>query len=239
MVKDSYFELRPDQTLGRNYHIVEFLGRGYEGEVYKIAERRTGIIRAAKLFYPQRNKNSKKILWYADKLHKLSSCPVVINYHHRDMVRVRTESIEILISDFIDGIKLSEYIKEQPGKKMNSFEALHLFYALVQGVEAIHYLGEYHGDIHSDNILIKRRGLSFDVHLVDFYDWGKPSKVKIQTDVYDMINILHEMIGGQKWYSKAGKDIKQIVMGRKQSLIRKKMKNASQIRLMLENLVWE
>lgn len=238
-MKDSYFELKPDQTLGRNYHIVEHLGRGYEGEVYKIVERRTGIVRAAKLFYPRKKSNGKKILWYANKLHKLSSCPVVINYLHRDMVRVHKDSIEILVSDFIDGVKLSDYIKSQPGKKNNSFEALHLFYALVQGVEAIHYLGEYHGDIHSDNILIKRRGLSFDVHLVDFYDWGKPSRVKIQTDVYDLITVLHEMIGGQKWYSKAGQDIKQIVMGRKQSLIRKKMKNAGHIRLLLENLDWE
>ena len=46
------FDLREGQTLGRNYYVVELLGIGWEGEVYKVEERRTGIVRAAKLFLP-------------------------------------------------------------------------------------------------------------------------------------------------------------------------------------------
>lgn len=237
MATDQYFSLREGQTLGRNYYIVEWLGRGWEGEVYKVEERRTGIIRAAKIFYPTHS--PKKVLTYAHKLHKLRSCPIVINYHHRDLARVGKDSVEFVVSDFIDGEKLSDYIARQPHKALLSFEALHLFYALVVGVEYFHVLGEYHGDIHTDNIMVKRRGMSFEIFLIDFFDLGKSSKSKIQADIYDMITVLFEMIGEGKGYKKAGADIKQIIMGRKHSLISKKAKNAGQLRLLLENLNWE
>jgi tRNA A-37 threonylcarbamoyl transferase component Bud32 len=106
------------------------------------------------------------------------------------------------------------------------------------GVEQIHYLGEYHGDIHSDNIIVKRRGLTFDVHLLDFFDLGRPTREKIQYDVYDLISVLYEMIGGPRGYQRAGKDLRQIVMGRKHSLIRKHFRTAGHLRLALENLDW-
>ena len=236
--KEQYFTLKEGQTLGRNYYIVEWLGRGWEGEVYKVEERHTGIIRAAKIFYPHKD-SRKQVLTYASKLDKLASCPIVIQYHHRDISRVGGETVEFVISDFAEGEILSEYLDRQPKKRLSPFEALHLFYALVCGVERFHVMGQYHGDIHSDNIMVKRRGLSFDIFLIDFFDLGRPSKEKIQEDIYDMITVLFEMIGGSKGYKTAGPDIKQIIMGRKRSLISRKAKNAGQMRLLLENLSWE
>jgi len=40
--------LQPGMTLGRNYYVVEFLGSGWEGEVFKVEERDTGILRATR-----------------------------------------------------------------------------------------------------------------------------------------------------------------------------------------------
>ena len=31
---------------------------------------------------------------------------------------------------------------------------------------------EYHGDLHDDNIIVRRHGLSFDLKLVDMFPWG-------------------------------------------------------------------
>lgn len=222
-----------------HYHVVEFLGGGWEGEVYKIRERRTGIIRAAKLFYHRRGLKRAPLLKYARKLYKLRSCPIVIQYHHRDMVRIKGEQHEFLVSDFIDGEMLSSFLGRQKNKRLITFEALHLFYALVQGVEQIHFLGEYHGDIHSDNIMVRRNGLKFDVYLLDFFDLGRPNRDKIQDDVIDLISVLFEMIGDSSGYRRTGQTIRSIIMGRKHSLIRRKFKNAGQLRLFLDNLEWE
>ncbi|MBN1211334.1 MAG: hypothetical protein JXA92_02045 [candidate division Zixibacteria bacterium] len=43
--------------------------------------------------------------------------------------------------------------------------------------------------------LLPRRGLGFNVHLLDFFDLGRPTKEKIQHNVYDMITVLYKMIG--------------------------------------------
>ena len=36
------FNLLPGQMLGNHYRIIEFLGSGWEGEVYKVEEKQTG-----------------------------------------------------------------------------------------------------------------------------------------------------------------------------------------------------
>ena len=143
-----------------------------------------------------------------------------------------------MVSDFVDGQILSKFVATQPRKRLSCFEALHLFYALTEGVEKIHYLGEYHGDIHTDNIMVKRKGLGFEIFLVDFFDLGRSTKDKIQSDVYDLIAVLYELAGGAKGYAKADPRIRRIIKGRKRGLISKQYKNARQLRLALENLDW-
>ncbi|MBN2227039.1 MAG: serine/threonine protein kinase [candidate division Zixibacteria bacterium] len=237
MVIEKY-DLEPGRSLGSHYEIIAQMGSGWEGEVYKIRENRTGIIRAAKLFYPRTRDRERPLLQYARKLYKLRSCPIVIQYHHRDTARVRGRKIDFLVSDFVDGEMLSSYLARSRGKRLTSFEALHLLYALALGIEPVHFLGEYHGDIHSDNVMVKRRGIGFDVYLLDFFDLGRATKAKIQQDVYDLIGILYEMIGGRDGYARAGDEIRQIVMGRRHSLISRKFNMAGHLRLELENLEW-
>lgn len=234
-----FYNIAPGLTLGRHYYVVEFLGSGWEGEVYKVRERRTGILRAAKVFYDRARVGDAKLRRYANKLFKLRGCPIVTQYHHRDVARVGRRSVEIMVSDFVDGEMLSTYIERQRRKRLPVFESLHLLYDLAHGVEQVHQKGEYHGDIHSDNIMVKRRGLSFEVHLLDFFDLGRSTRDKIQYDVYDLIALFHEMIGGAEVYRTASPAVKRIVMGRKHSLIRRRFKNAGHLRVALENLEWD
>ncbi len=234
-----YYDLVPGVTLGRNYFVVEFLGSGWEGEVYKVEERRTGIIRAAKIFYDHRALTAHRLRRYTRKLYKLRSCPIVTQYHHRDLARVGRRSVEIMVSDFVGGELLSSFIGRQPRKRLTSFEALHLIHALAGGVEQVHFLGEYHGDIHTDNILVLRRGLGFEVHLLDFFDLGRSTRERIQFDVYDLIGVLYESIGGADGYRRCEGVIRQVVLGRKHSLIRRRFRTAGQLRLALENVNWQ
>ncbi len=235
----DFYDLKKGKILGRQYRVLDYLGSGWEGEVYKVEERKTGIIRAAKLFYRRKANGDAPHIHYAKKLFKLRRCPIVIQYHFHDVIYLEQKKVDFLVSDFVDGEVLSSYIARQKGKRLRLFEALHLLYALAQGVEQIHYLGEYHGDIHSDNVMVKQKGLGFEVHLIDLLHLGSPTKYKIQTDVIDLITIFYEMIGGAKGYRHCGEPIKQFVLGRRHDPIRARFSAAGDLRLALENLAWK
>ena len=109
------FCLRPGRRIGGRYSVVSKLGSGWEGEVYRVIEDRTGVERAAKLFYPQRNPKSKAALHYARKLDRLRHCSVMIQYHHWERITVRERDVDAVISEVVDGIRLSSFLRQQSG----------------------------------------------------------------------------------------------------------------------------
>jgi len=195
------FRFPKGHLLAGKYRVVSFLGGGFEGEVYKIEEIDTGIIRAAKLFFPHRNKNNKVAIRYAKMLHKLSSCQILIHYHTNELIMFNDQKVYCLISEYVDGELLSKFLNRHPGKRIGVFRALHLLHALVSGLELIHNLNGYHGDLHSDNIIIKRYGLGFELKLLDMYHWsGFAQRFNIQDDIRDSIKLFYEALGGKKVY---------------------------------------
>jgi len=233
------FNLQPGRTLARKYEVIDLLGAGWEGEVYLVREISTGIERTAKLFFPQRNPQNKSIQFYAKKLHKLRHCPIVIHYNAQEMMIVQGQSVNFLISEYIEGELLSDFIKRQPGKRLTPFQGLHLLHALASGLECVHTMGEYHGDLHMQNIIVQRFGLSFDIKLLDFYQWKAPHKENIRDDTIDMVRILYDAIGGKKHYHSQPQEIKDIINGLKKTLILKKFKSAGQLRHYLETMKWD
>lgn len=234
----SQFDLRPGLTLGRNYFVVGFLGSGWEGEVYKVEERGTGILRTAKIYYDRPGLSKHQIRRYARKLNKLRSCSIVTQYHHRDVARIAGRSVQILVSDLIEGEGLAAFMARQPRRRLPLFEALHLLYALTRGIEQIHHLGEYHADLHSNNILVRRRGLGFEVHLIDFFDLGRATREKIQNDVCQLIMLFYDVIGGALGYRHVGPSVRRVILGRRYDLIVKRYRDAGQLRAALEHLDW-
>ena len=232
------FNLVRGRTLARKYEVIELLGAGWEGEVYLVRELSTGIERTAKIFFPQRNPKNKSVKFYAKKLHALRHCPIVIHYSAQESIVVKGQRVSFLISEYVEGELLSEFIKRQPGKRLTAFQGLHLLHSLAAGLECVHAMGEYHGDLHSDNIIVQRFGLSFDLKLLDFYQWKAPRSENIRGDTVDMVRILYDAIGGKKYYSKQPAEIKNIINGLKPSLILKKFKSAGELKQYLEIMSW-
>lgn len=233
------FKLEPGRVLAGKYEVRSLLGAGWEGEVYLIREIGTGIERTAKLFFPHRNERDRNSLFYAKKLHKLRHCPIVIQYSARDTITVKGQKVTLLISEYVDGELLSAFIARHRGKHLTAFQSLHLLHALACGMQSIHDMGEYHGDLHSDNIIVQRYGLKFELKLVDMFHLGAPKREHIYADTVDMIHILYEAVGGQKRYARQPREIKDLINGLKRSLILKKFRTAGELRVYLETMQWD
>lgn len=233
------FDLEPGDVLVDKYEVVKHLGRGWEGEVYLVRETGTGIERAAKFFFPHRNPGNKTLTYYAKKLHRLRHCPILIQYHTQEVVDYDGVPITFVVSEYVEGEPLTDFVLRQPGRRLDPFQAFHLLHALAAGIESIHNLREYHGDLHTDNIIVRRSGLGFDVKLLDLYRWKMPRRINIQDDVVDLVRIFYEVVGGRERYSKQPQEVKAICCGLKRSLILKKFSTAGQLRQRLETMQWE
>lgn len=237
--KITSFAFEAGRPLGRKFEIVRRLGGGWEGEVYIVRENLTGIERAAKFFFPHRNKNNRAVRFYAKKLHKLRQCSILIQYLTQEVVRYKGQDLVVLISDYVEGETLVEFLARQPGQRLHAYQALHLLHSLAKGIEEIHRRKEYHGDLHTGNVIVQRVGLEFDLKLVDMFHWGAPSRFNIRQDVFHLVRLLYDVTGGAKFYSRQPQVIKSICCGLKDSLIAKKFSSAGKLREHLETLVWE
>ena len=255
------FDIKPGRILARKYEVIELIGGGWEGEVYLVKEHPTDIERAVKLFYPKRNPRDTTANFNARKLHKLRHCPIAIQYHTRETITYRGMPITLLVSEFVEGELLSSFLKRQPGRRLTPFQGLHLLHALTLGIECIHQMKEYHGDLHTENVMIRRYGLGFDLKLLDFYHWGAPRPENIHEEKRSSLTpplsaALPDAcstgagrcliligptipVGGQKHYKHQPPEIKAICRGLKRSLILKQFRTAGQLRQYLETLTWQ
>jgi serine/threonine protein kinase len=232
------FDLEEGYVIAGKYEVIEKLGSGWEGEVYRVREKSIGVDRAAKLFYPSGDSRNRATKFYARKLHKLRHCPILIQYHTGERVTVNGMKVNVLISEYVEGEILTSFLKRQPGKRLTPFEGVHLLHELALGVEAIHRAREYHGDLHDDNIIIRRKGLSFNCKVVDMYDWGAPTAENTRDDVCDLIRILYDSLGGKRTYWKQSPEIKYIICGLKRSIITRKFRTAGHLRRYIETMEW-
>ncbi len=230
------FNFQPKDKLLEKYSVVRKIGSGWEGEVYLIKEKKTGIERAAKFFFPRRNRNNETLKFHAKKLNKLRDCTSIIKYFTQETIAIDENEITFLVSEYVQGENLAAFVKRQKNKRIDPYQGLHLLYAMAKAINEVHIKKEYHGDLHTDNIMIEKHGVNFKLKIFDMFHYGKPNIDKCQQDIVDVIRIFYEIIGGPKTYPLAPNYVKQICMGNKSNLIRKKFKTAQDLINFLEAL---
>ncbi|MEX0885277.1 MAG: protein kinase [Phycisphaeraceae bacterium] len=236
--RTTSFALAPGRKIGRRYVIESTLGSGSEGEVYQVRELGTGILRAAKLYFAHRDPRGQLAVRHAQKLNHLRHCPIVLQYHHSEIMIIARQPVVAMISELCPGRQLEQWVNAHRGKRLHPYQALCLFYELVRGLEAVHAAGEYHSDVHVQNILVQPRGVGFELKLIDFYDWGPPARFKQKQDIVDAVRVFYDCLGGRGHYAKQADELRWIIGGLKRTLILKRFATMTALRRHLEEFAW-
>lgn len=222
------FHFKPGRILAGKYEIDEFLGGGWEGEAYLVRERSTGFKRVVKFYYPERNEKGTSLKEYVKRLERLSDLGCVIRYMHSDAIRHKGERLDFMVSTHAPGKQLSYYIKKRGGK-LSALESLLILQQIAGGLDAIHSHGMYHGDVHEDNVMVRRVGINYEVRFLDFIHLGRTTRERKRDDVYDMLTLLRDMTGGRRRYAKQPELVKTLAKGGRRDLIYKTFPTAKSV----------
>lgn len=148
MGKVKSFNLPAGTRVG-NYRVIEVVGRGWEGEVYKVAEVPTDSIRALKLFRANELDSIRHLVhfaWYYEQLRTSGNVPIY--YHWGQWFLDDDEGCWFLVFEFVQG----ESLKDKPYTE-------ELFFDVAIAMTNIHSLGYAVGDISMlTNITIRDDG---------------------------------------------------------------------------------
>ena len=152
--------------LGDRYEVLAPIGSGTAATVYKVRDRRTGVLRAAKLLAPDNAANPKVLARFEDEFRILRTL------HHPHLAEVydygwTPEGGRYLIMELVDGVPLDQFFRENPS------DIWAILYELCETLTFVHNHKLLHQDIKPSNILVKRTtAYGPDLPLVKLIDFG-------------------------------------------------------------------
>lgn len=142
------FKLAPGTRVG-NYRIIETIGRGWEGEVYKVEEVPTDALRALKMFRTGELCSIRHLIhfaWYYEQLRATGSVPIY--YHWGQWFLDDDNGCWFLVFEYVPGLTL---------KAVEPTEDL--FFEVVNAMARVHALEYAVGDISAlTNVVIRDDG---------------------------------------------------------------------------------
>lgn len=135
--------------LGGRYEILQLLGEGGMGAVYKAADRELDRFVALKVIRPELASNPSILARFKQELllaHQVT---------HRNVIRIydlgEAEGVKFITMEFIEGQDLRALIREK--KKFAPEEAVEVIQQVGQALDAAHSVGVIHRDLKPQNIM--------------------------------------------------------------------------------------
>jgi formylglycine-generating enzyme required for sulfatase activity len=161
-VKEMGHRSGPDEVPGDageqvldDYVLLERLGAGGMGQVFKAEHRRLKRIVALKLLSPELLPSPAARARFAREVKALArlASPHIVAVHDAGEARGK----DFLVMEYIDGVNLSDLIKDKGPLSIPL--ALNYLIQAARGIEQAHSAGIVHRDIKPANLLVDTRGL--------------------------------------------------------------------------------
>ena len=153
--------LQTGDVLGGRYEILQLLGEGGMGAVYKAMDRELNRPVALKLIRPQLAANPSILARFKQELllaHQVTHKNVIRIYDLGD-----ADGVKFITMEFVEGVDLRALIQEK--KKFSPEEAVQITEQICRALEATHNVGVIHRDLKPQNIM---RDQSGRILLMDF-----------------------------------------------------------------------
>src|SRR5215469_7557566 len=133
--------------------VLECLGRGGMGVVYKARQKTLNRLVALKLLAPERVNDSK----FADRFVREARALAALN--HPNIVTIhdfgQAGGFYFLLMEFVDGLNLRQILR---ARKLEPAEALAIVPSICDALQYAHARGIVHRDIKPENILMDKEG---------------------------------------------------------------------------------
>src|SRR6185437_12813742 len=146
--------LSPGAILGQRYEILQVLGRGGMGAVYKARDREVDRVVALKVIRPDLAGNAAMLDRFKQEL--------VLSHQvtHKNVVRIydlgEADGVKFITMEYIEGSDLRSIILEK--KRFPPAEAVEIMLQVCRALEAVHAVGVIHRDLKPQNIMRDKQG---------------------------------------------------------------------------------
>ena len=165
---DSVLQLKPGVIILERFRVVEHLGRGGMGSVYKVEDIETCTMFALKFLHKQQTNDAtwRRFDIEAKTANKLDH-PNLIKVHESGLL---PDGQPFFIMDLVPGESLAHILKARGRLTLN--QAVKLFIQVGFALSYAHANGVIHRDIKPSNIMLQKQGNDTSLGVVKVVDFG-------------------------------------------------------------------
>jgi len=208
-------DFSPGQYFGKRYQIIEEIGKGGMGRVYKAVDNELNRIVALKMISPELSSTPEIIKRFKKELILASKV------NHKNVCRIydlgEAEGIKFISMQFIDGQDLKQFIIQS--SKLIEEKAIVITKQICEALQAAHDVGVIHRDLKPRNIMLDKVGKAYVMDFgiarsIDAKEVTKPGlvigtphymspeqaagkKADQRSDIYSLGAIMYEMLTGK------------------------------------------
>jgi tRNA A-37 threonylcarbamoyl transferase component Bud32/uncharacterized RDD family membrane protein YckC len=191
----SQVETLYDVKISDDFEVLEFIGKGGTGQVYKVREKTLDRIFAVKVLRKDLIvdvQTVKRFIHEAETAAKLSHPNVVSVYGHGETI----DGSPFITMNYIAGENFAQTLKRE--HSLSWQKTVELFIQICEGLEHAHQEGLIHRDLKPSNILVSTTDGIEIAHIVDF---GIAKVVASRGDTLNTLTVSGEFLGTPMYMS--------------------------------------